>query len=241
VRTDAASKSMDLEWIPVRQTAGKKLDAIPLNDLADGLIEPSVRARTSILEALDAVPVAHADQVSRRPRASFEAITRYVGARRELASALQSDDDTLSNAAFGRAVELADQAIKDSPNFLDAYLLKASCQEQLDDEEAIKQTLKNAWQRKDPPEHDLLTLLELEGDHSRFVDGDLDGAYDSCEAILKIDPTNLTGLWTMISILLAADPTTVPDPVEASKYAATLVACHPQSAVARAILSVNEK
>ena len=80
--------------------------------------------------------------------------------------------------------------------------------------------------------------MELKGDYARFVLNDEDEQYARYVEILEIDPTNLTGLWTMIDILLTS-PNAAKDKQTlefAAGYAAKLIAFHPNSAVAGEIM-----
>ncbi len=137
-----------------------------------------------------------------------------------------------------RARSLAAQAIAEDPNFLEAYLLLASCVDELGDSAALKQTLRDAYSRRNPQLHDPLTVHELEADYAHFCSNDLEAAIASYKQILKVCPTDLRGLWSLVDIYLTGDGVNKPLPEdisEASQYARKILMHHPHSAIAQAI------
>ncbi|EMI17549.1 hypothetical protein RMSM_05528 [Rhodopirellula maiorica SM1] len=74
----------------------------------------------------------------------------------------------------------------------------------------------------------------MAGDCARFVRSDRTTAIESYSAILDLNPTDLTAMWSLIDTLLSGD-TDQETLAEASELAARLVASHPDSNVARAI------
>ena len=236
VNVDAELKQASMTVYPSNEDT-VTIGRAALEDLEGSVIRYAVRARKTFLGNREMMPANNAEQLDRQPKADFAAMTHHIAARRKLAGVIKTEDAVQRLEICREAMASADRAIAESQNFLEAYLIKASCQDELDQKVELQQTLRMAWGKKDPPEHDLLTLLELQGDYARFVQSDIDTAYGAYTQLLGVDPTNLTGLWAMIDILLTPDENTDPDPEEAAKYAATLVACHPHSGVARAILS----
>ena len=237
VTVSAHPNTLSLEFIRSDPEQSTHLGPINLPASDNPVIDASIRSRAKVLEELGAEVGVNAAQLGRTPHATSVSLKQYIKARRKLRTVVKIDDEQERKNRCKDALKFADLAIDNSPRFLDAYLVKASCHDELDETVELQQTLKIAYKQIDPPEHDELTLLELKGDYARFVLNDVDEQYARYVEILEIDPTNLTGLWTMIDILLTSpDAAKDKETLEfAARYAAQLIAFHPDSAVARAI------
>lgn len=227
-----------LEIISMMSEASSTLNPINLADLDAAVLDAVVIARKSLLQTLEALPESHADQLDRLPQASLKSIINFITAKRMVMSVIAEKNKQSRESLCRDAIVKLDSVLAASPDFLEAYLLKASCQDELDQTLELKQTLTTAYQKSDPNQQNRLTLLELKGDYARFVQSDASSALEAYVELLNTDPTNLTGLWGMIDILLAGDGASEPDEStirEAAEIAALLIASHPQSGVARAI------
>lgn len=164
----------------------------------------------------------------------LRAMIQLQDARDKLHDSANVDDADRRKATCTEVIGLTEAVIASSPSLLEARLLRASCYDELGDDERVKQTLQDAYAIRDPNKHSRLTLLELEGDYARFVKNDVPAAMDAYLAMLEINPSNLTGLWSLIDVLVSGE-VDKPTLEEAASLAARLVVSHPDSSVAQAI------
>lgn len=243
VGIDADHSSLTLELISASGETTGKISPVKLNDLTDGVIEPSVQSRATILEAINAVPKVHADQLGRQPMADFAGLQELVTAKHLLAAVTKDQKAPARAAIFLSASKAAQRAIASSPKLLEAYIVLASCQDELVEKEEVVRVLRLGRRNLSRDQHDLLTQLELRADYERFVKTSPGKSLVAYQELLETNPTNLTGLWAMIDILLSGDP---PSPASgqdiqsATNYAAKLIAFHPQSGVSRMITEKGE-
>jgi len=240
VRVDVSDESYvaKLEIVAKQDEASLMLKPISLTNLDAAVLDAAVIARKSLLQKLEAVPELHGDQLDRLPQATMKSMLGFLSAKRMVMSVIATEQKQSRESLCRDALIKVDAVLAASPDFLEAYLLKASCQDELDQTLELKQTLTTAYQKSDPNRQSQLTLLELKGDYARFVLSDASAALEAYLELLNTDPTNLTGLWGMIDILLAGDGASEPDEStirEAAEIAALLIASHPQSGVALAI------
>ena len=232
------TKTVQVEVMPTSDEPDMRLESIQLDNLENAVLDAAIELRIILLQRLNASPIQHAKQISIRPQASFAAIEKYLNAKQTIGTVMATKNIQHRQQLCREAIDKVNQVIADAPDFLEAYLLKTSCQDELNEETALRETLTIAVQKYDFNKHDLLTHLELTGDEARFVQSDALRALESYQKLLDVCPGNLTALWAIIDILLAGDGIDKPDKdmiQSASQYAAMIVACHPQSAVAQAI------
>lgn len=178
------------------------------------------------------------DHIAQVPTKDEAAFRKGLEATKTLHQAIGLEDASKRARLCDAAIELATEAIRFDPNFLEAYLIKASCQDERGQDEALKQTLRDAYARKNPQVHDSLVLHELEADYAHFCTGDLEGAMNHYMSILETNPSDLRALWALVDIYLTGDGVNTPaqeDIALASELAARIIVFHPQSAVARAL------
>lgn len=147
---------------------------------------------------------------------------------------LSRDDDP---ALCLRALNDSEAALKTDPRYLQAFLLKASCLLRLGETERLENCLTQAYDIRVPDTRiDILTRLEVDGDHAALVKRDFATAVTLYEKMLEIDPGHLHALW-MLTALHAGEYQPTPWPgsslEKAGDYAARLIVAHPESAVAR--------
>ena len=207
---------------------------LSFDDTANAIITEAMKTRTNVMKTFDALPEKSRDVVESAPNASIAAVKLWASGTQQLRNVATIQDPAKRKEVCKKILSTADQALADSPGFLEAYLLKASCFDELGDDERLKQTLSDAYAKRDPKRDSPLTIDELAGDYARFVRSDPATAIDSYLAILDQNPTDLTALWSLIDILLSGD-TDKETLTEASALAARLVASHPDSNVAEAI------
>ena len=175
--------------------------------------------------------------LGRKSNNSIETLTGLSKASQLLRNAANIDDTTERKAICDSVLHQIDSVISADPNLLEAYLVKASCLDELGEEQQLKLTLAKAFSLRNPSVHSPLTVAELEGDYARFVQSDPVAAMEAYGEILAINESNLVGLWSLIDLLLSdseeADDETL---AEAATLAARLVQCHPGSSVAEAIV-----
>lgn len=243
VRVEATQQELSLQVFSTSKETLPQVPLIKIADMTEAVVDAALQSRGTLLEAINALPNINRDQLNRRPVASFEAMEHLADAKRMLGSAFKVKNDNQRQSIFKNAAKAADQAIRMSPNFLEAYIVKASCEDELGAKEDVKMTLRTAFQKMNPGQDDLLTRLELRGDFERFARTNRLNALEAYQELLDTDPTNLTGLWAMIDILLTGDGTTpVPDQdiKDAADLAAKLVTFHPQCGVAQQILKQEQ-
>lgn len=166
------------------------------------------------------------------------AFANYLKAERQLLSVLDAPSAELRKVAGENSLATVSDSLERDPNFLEAYLLKASCQDELGQSTAMQQTLRDAMARKNPARHNPLTVAELEGDYAHFCTSDLEAAMASYNHILEISPSDLRALWSLVDIYLTGDGASKPLPEdinEASNYAVSILRFHPHSAIAQAL------
>jgi tetratricopeptide (TPR) repeat protein len=147
---------------------------------------------------------------------------------------LSRDDDPVLSL---RALNDAEAALKSDPRYLRASLLKASCLLRLGETERLENCLARAYEVRLPETRiDILTRLEVDGDHAALVKRDFATAVTLYQKILEIDPGHLHALW-MLTALHAGEYQPTPWPgcslEKAGDYAARLIVAHPDSAVGR--------
>ncbi|GAA4460798.1 hypothetical protein [Novipirellula rosea] len=223
-----------IEMVLVQDDAAAEPTVVSLDDAANAVITAAMKTRTKVMNTFDALPEKNRNAIESAPNASIAAIKQWTRAAEQLRNVVTIQDAAKRKEICKAILAAADHAIADSPGFLEAYLLKASCYDELGDEERLKQTLSDAYAKRDPKRDSPLTIDELAGDHARFVRSDPITAMDSYLAILDQNPTDLTALWSLIDILLSGD-TDKESLAEASELAALLVTSHPDSNVAIAI------
>jgi hypothetical protein len=240
--TIAASNNTDIAQVEIvsrHEETTSMLEPIRLADLDAAVLDASIVARKLVLQELEALPETNNEQLVRLPQATLKSILDFLSAKRTVMSVIAADDKQTRDGLCRAALTKLDTVIDASPDFLEAYLLKASCQDGLEQSLELKRTLTTAYQKSDPSKQNRLTLLELKGDYLRFVKSDASAALEAYLELLSADPANLTGLWSVIDILLTGDETTEPDDAtirEAAEMAALLITSHPQSGVALAIV-----
>jgi TolB-like protein len=147
---------------------------------------------------------------------------------------LSRDDDP---AFVLRALNDSEAAIKTDPRYLQAFLLKASCLLRMGETERLENCLTQAYDIRVPDTRiDLLTRLEVDGDHAALVKRDFATAVELYQKMLEIDPGHLHALW-MLTALYAGEFQPTPWPgcslEKAGDHAARLIVAHPGSAAAR--------
>ncbi|WP_442509314.1 tetratricopeptide repeat protein [Novipirellula sp. SH528] len=224
----------EIEMVLVKDDSQLEPTVISLDDANQSVIAAAMKARTHVMTTFDALPTKHQDAIDLAPNGSLAAVKLWFHGTRLLRSVVTIQDPAKRKEICQAILSTADQALADSPNFIEAYLLKASCFDELGDEERLNQTLLDAYSKRNPKRDSPFTILELEGDYARFVDQDLLAAMETYDKILTQNPTDLTALWSLIDVALSSgtDKETV---AMASELAALLVASHPDSNVARAI------
>ncbi len=235
IRIDEPGRRMAIRVVSSKQDESKAIEPISLENTNEFVIDQAVKARRTLLAAIAALPTAHDRQLDLRPQADFAAMQHFIQAKRMLASVIDIDDDKDRKIRYQKALESIDDSIKTSPDFLEAYVLKASCYDELGSKKQLQDTLITATQKSNLNKHDLLTRQEVQADNARFVQANGVEAMEAYQGLLEVDPTNLTGLWAIIDILLTGDGKSPADSATiavAETYAAQLLAFHPQSGVA---------
>ena len=216
---------------------GKDMPPLAL-DLNGDWVASLAEQRRQMLERLGLALPAEQNVMSKVATKDVAAFRKFVEASRTLYKAIGLNDPTKRKDLCASAIELASEATALDADFIEAYLLKASCQDELGQSEAVKQTLRDAAARKNPQRHDALTLQELEGDFAHFCSGDVEAAVAHYQGILDINPSDLRALWALVDIYLTGDGLNKPtkeDISEASELAAMIVVLHPHSSIAKAI------
>ncbi len=224
----------EIEMVLVKDDSPLEPTVISLDDTNKSVIGAAMKSRTHVMKTFDALPTAHQDAIELAPNGSLAAVKLWCRGTQQLRSVVTIQDPTKRKKICQAILSTADQALAESPNFIEAYLLKASCFDELGDEERLNQTLRDAYSKRNPKRDSPLTILELEGDYARFVDQDLLAAMEAYDKILTQNPTDLTALWSLIDVALSSD-TDKETIAMASEWAARLVASHPDSNVAEAI------
>ena len=220
-----------------RSSSDAPLSLADLNTQQSWLADVPQR-RSELLDRLGLDSRSRALQVQSLPSQNIEALTGLARANVEAAALAVLTDIGAQKAGCVRAIEVLDAAIKNDPNLIEAYILKASCQDELGLEGKVKQTLRDAFSKRNSAKLDPLANLELEADYSRFCLNDIDAALERYSKMAEIDSANLRANWGLVDIILTGNGTTRPGPEdisEAAKFAAILISHHPQSGVAQAI------
>jgi len=194
--------------------------------------------RSELLDKLGLNSRSRTQQVQSLPSQNIVALTGLARANIEAAALAVLSDVEAQKAGCNRAIAVLDEAIKNDPNLIEAYILKASCQDELGLEGNVKQTLRDAFSKRNAVKLDPLANLELEADYSRFCLNDIDAALERYSKMAEMDSSNLKANWGLVDIILTGNGSTRPgqeDMSEAAKLAAILVSHHPQSGVAQAI------
>lgn len=219
--------------------AKSKLDSVALSDLDADLKKAAVDARSSVIKKLNASVNADAS-IERSPKASVKAIGTFLLAREKVASAIALKNQAARGKMYEEALQILDETLAASPTYVEAYILKASCHDELLQKESVVEALKTAKDQVDSSRDELLTIQELEGDYLRFVNKSAFKAYKAYESMVDADPSNLVGLWSMIDVLLTGNGKDKPNGRSinmASELATQIVAYHPNSLVAKQIMS----
>ncbi len=194
--------------------------------------------RIELLDQLGLDSRSRSQQVQSLPSQNLAALTGLARANVEAAALAVLTDVEAQKAGCTRAISILDEAIKNDPNLIEAYILKASCQDELGLAAKVQQTLRDAFSKRNAAKLDPLANLELEADYARFCLNDIDAALERYSKMAEIDSANLRANWGLVDIILTGNGTTKPGPEdmgEASKFACILVSHHPQSGVAQAI------
>ncbi|GAA5509581.1 hypothetical protein [Novipirellula caenicola] len=223
-----------IEMVLVQNDAAADPTVVSIDDTDDAVISAAMKTRTKVMNTFNALPAKNRNAIESAPNASLTAIKQWASAAEQLRNVVTIQDAAKRKEICQDILSTTDQAIADSPGFLEAYLLKASCYDELGDEQRLKQTLSDAYAKRDPRRDSPLTIDELTGDYARFVRSDLLTARESYLAILDQNPTDLTALWSLIDILLS-DDTDKESLANTSELAALLVTSHPDSNIATAI------
>lgn len=208
--------------------------------LDDSWLESVPQRRTELLDRLGLDSQSRKQQVQLLPSRNIAALTGLAKANIETAALAVLTDNEGQMAGCRRALSVVEEAIKNDPNLIEAYILKASCQDELGLVADVQKTLRDAFSRRNTSKLDPLANLELEADYSRFCLNNMDAALERYSSMTEIDSANLRANWGIVDIILTGNGTTRPgteDLSEAAKFAAILVSHHPQSGVAQAIHS----
>jgi TolB-like protein len=185
----------------------------------------------------ECTPDAHATkQITKLPTTNQRARALYDEAAaiaERMGGVTERDDLELAS----EALDLVESSLKLDSKYLQAALLHAGCLARLGKTDLLKKSLTKAHNTRVPPDRfDELTLLELEGDYYVFAKADPKSAIRQYTKMLEIDPNHLRALW-MLTALYAGDFEQAKGPgidlKEAGKFAARLVAAHPDSAAAK--------
>lgn len=206
----------------------------------DSVVSVAVKSRSVVLAHLEAMPNGERKrQIGIEPQARIPAFKNYLEAKHRLDESVLQLKPELRFVAYEEAIKSLQNAITDSPSFLEAAILKASCEDELDREQDLKLTLTRAFQAIDPAiAQDAMSVAELKADYGRFVNREPETALLEYQRLLELNPTSLTGLWAMIDILLTGDGTSEMDKETlemSADYAAKIVSLYPKSSVAKAI------
>ena len=194
--------------------------------------------RIELLDLLGLDSRSRAQQVQSLPSASAAALVGLARANVETAALAVLTDSEAQKAGCQKALAILQDAIKNDPNLIEAYILKASCQDELGLVADVQKTLRDAFSRRNAAKIDPLANLELQADYSRFCLNNMEAALEHYSSMAELDPANLRANWGIVDIILTGNGTTKPgveDLGEAAKFAAILLSYHPQSGVAQAI------
>ena len=194
--------------------------------------------RSELLDRLGLDSRSRAQQVQLLPSSNVAALVGLARANLETAALAVLSDSDAQKAGCQKALAVLEAAIKNDPNLIEAYILKASCQDELGLVADVQKTLRDAFSRRNPTKLEPLANLELQADYSRFCLNNMDAALEHYSSMAEIDPANLRANWGIVDIILTGNGTTKPgteDLSEAARFAAILVSYHPQSGVAQAI------
>ena len=206
--------------------------------LAPSWLESVPQRRSELLDRLGLDSLSRSEQVQSLPSRNVAALMGLARANLETAALAVVTDNEEQKAGCQRALAVLEEAINNDPNLIEAYILKASCQDELGLVADVQKTLRDAFSRRNTSKLDPLANLELEADYSRFCLNNMDAALERYSSMTEIDSANLRANWGIVDIILTGNGTTRPgteDLSEAAKFAAILVSHHPQSGVAQAI------
>ncbi len=194
--------------------------------------------RSELLDRLGLDSRSRAQQVQLLPSTSVAALIGLARANVETAALAVLTDSEAQKAGCQKALAILEDAIENDPNLIEAYILKASCQDELGLVADVQKTLRDAFSRRNAAKIDPLANLELQADYSRFCLNNMETALEHYSSMAELDPANLRANWGIVDIILTGNGTTKPgteDLNEAAKFAAILLSYHPQSGVAQAI------
>ena len=206
--------------------------------LAPSWLESVPQRRSELLNRLGLDSQSRKQQVQSLPSRNVAALMGLARANVEAAALAVLTDSEAQKAGCIKALAVLEEAIKNDPDLIEAYILKASCQDELGLVADVQQTLRDAFSRRNAAKLDPLANLELEADYSRFCLNNMDAALERYSSMAEIDSANLRANWGIVDIILTGNGTTRPGPEdlsEAAKFAAILVSHHPHSGVAQAI------
>jgi TolB-like protein len=167
------------------------------------------------------------------PSDSARALCDDGFATMDRASGISRGDDPALSA---RALKESEAAMKADPRYLRAALLQAGCLLRLGEIVRLESCLTQASNLQVPETRiDVLTRLELDGDHAVFVKRDFENAVRCYRKMLEIDPGHPRALWMLTALYsgeFESPQWAGQDLDQARDYAARLLAAHPDSAAA---------
>jgi tetratricopeptide (TPR) repeat protein len=201
----------------------------------DEICSLSDRVVQDLLGQMGLLPdAARVREMSKVPTLNFDARRECDAGFRLLYQVAATSPDSMLELSE-KALKHAEAAVQTDPNYLQAYILKASCLWNLDRMADVETCLRAARIKSDPASVDELTRLELDGDYATFVERNFDRAIESYKKILEIDAGHVRALWSLTGLYTgnygAADAG-IDDAEVAAQYAARLVAAHPDSPMA---------
>jgi tetratricopeptide (TPR) repeat protein len=188
-----------------------------------------------LLKQMDSLPgPAKLQEMSRVPTTNFQARTECDSGFALLAQAAASEA-TEARKLSEQALQHAEAAVNADPNYVQAYILEASCLWNLERAADLEACLRAARIKSDPAIVDELTRLELEGDYAMFVERDFDKAIENYKRMLDIDAAHSRALLSLAGLYagdFGAADAGIHDSDRAAEYAARLNAAHPGSSMA---------
>ena len=238
VRVSGQPLELRIDIVSVANGNTQPGEALFIKDESASLIAAAVKARRSTLDRLQSSAGPHGEQLDRLPLGEIDALKHLFSAQRTIAKAVLEDADDKRAKTLNDALEKADLAIASSTKLLEAYVLKATCHDELGNKRDVIDTLRRGRRQLNPRKHDLLTQQELLADYARFVTNRDEDSKELYENLLKTEPTSLTGMWAVIDILLTGNGRSPIDDEQvklANEYAAKVIVLHSTSGVAQMI------
>lgn len=200
-------------------------------DIHKNWLEDVAKVREQVHAVLK---ITNATELDQLPSDNSAALMKLLNAYQVTARIIEAKDEAEQKELCEEAIMLADEALKLHVGLIEAYILKASCLDELGRAGEVKQTLRDGYSRRDRRKTDELTNHELDADHARFCLVDDDSAFDGYLKIVELDPHSLRGNWGLIDLLLTPKSGNRPlkeDIDGASELAIEILAKHPDSAV----------